>query len=184
MLTVAEAIAFAAGLNMVVAGEGFSLKEARTMPAWRNLIRNPLVHVALVAAVVVTQFRQCRKINVYPDNPQIPYNYANASWDVKNAAEYTMQKLSEEKDPEAYAAVCLPPDMTWPLPWYLRKAKAGYWPSIDALPMSLPKKPSVVILCDDDAEKRMELRFPELNGGAAYGIRPGVLCTVRYKDQN
>jgi len=182
MLTVVEAIAFAAGLNMVVAGEGFSRKEIRTMAAWRGLLRNPLLHVALVALVVVTQYKQCRKINIYPDSPLIPYNYANASWDVKNAAEFTMEKLAEEKDPEAYAAVCLPADMTWPLPWYLRKAKAGYWHSIDSLPMSLPRKPSVVILADAADEERMELRFPELNGGAIYGIRPGVLCSVRYKD--
>ena len=184
MLTVVEAIAFAAGLNMVLAGDGFSLKEVRTMPAWRGILRNPLLHVALVAIVVVTQFKQCRKIARYPDNSVIPYNYANASWDVKNAAEFTMKKLAEEKDPEAYAAICLPPEDTWPLPWYLRKAKAGYWQSIDALPMSLPKRPSVVILGDDDSEKRMEMRFPELNGGATYGIRPGVLCTIRYKDKD
>ena len=182
MLTVAEAIAFAAGLNMVLAGEGFSIKEMRTMPAWRAILRNPLLHVALVAIVVATQFGQCRKIGRYPDSPLIPYNYANASWDVKNAAEFATRRLAKENDPAAYIAVCLPPEDTWPLPWYLRKSKAGYWKSIDALPMSLPKKPSVVILNDDDAENRMELRFPELNGAATYGIRPGVLCTVRFKD--
>ena len=184
MLTVAEAMAFAAGLNIVVAGEGFSLKQVLTMPMWRRLVCSPLLHMALLALTVVTQYFLCEKIARYQDNPMIPYNYANASWDVRNAAEFAMRKLAEERDPEAYAAVCLPAEDTWPLPWYLRKSKAGYWQSIDALPLDLPKKPAVVILGDDDSEKRMEMRFPELNGGATYGIRPGVLCTVRYKDKD
>ena len=183
MLTVAEAMAFTAGASLAIAGEGFSLKQARTMPMWRRFLCNPLLLVALTAIVVVSQFKQCRKIARYQDNPMIPYNYANASWDVKNAAEFAMKKLAEENDPGAYAAVCLPADMTWPLPWYLRKAKAGYWKSIDALPLDFPRKPSVVIIGDDSEEKRLEMRFPELSGSAMYGIRPGVLCTVRYKDR-
>jgi len=181
MLTVAEAIAFAAGLNMVLAGEGFSLKEMRTMPAWRGILRNPLLHVALVATAVATQVNQCRKIGRYPDSPLIPYNYANASWDVKNAAEFAMKKLAGENDPEAYAAVCLPPEDTWPLPWYLRKAKAGYWASLDALPLSLQRKPSVLIVPEGLPAKRIGSRFPELDGCATYGIRPGALCTVWFK---
>ena len=183
MLTVAEAMAFAAGLNMAVAGEGFSLKQARTMPMWRRLVCSPLLNVLLLALAVRSQCIQCSKIGRYPDNSLIPYNYANASWDVKNAAEFAMKKLAEENDPGAYAAVCLPADMTWPLPWYMRKAKAGYWKSIDALPLDLPRKPSVVIIGEDSEESRLEMRFPELSGSAMYGIRPGVLCTVRYKDR-
>ena len=182
MLTVAEAMAFAAGLNTVVAGEGFSLKQVLTMPMWRRLVCSPLLHVALLALTVATQYFLCEKIARYPDSPLIPYNYANASWDVKNAAEFTMKKLAEDGE-GAYAAVCLPADMTWPLPWYMRRAKAGYWNSIDALPLDLPRKPSVVITGDDSEEKRLEMRFPELSGSAIYGIRPGALCTVRYKDR-
>ena len=184
MLTVAEAMAFTAGASLAVAGEGFSLKQACTLPLWRRFLCNPLIIVVLAAIAVVSQFKQCRKIARYPDNPMIPYNYANASWDVKNAAEFAMKKIAEENDPGAYAAVCLPADMTWPLPWYMRKAKAGYWKSIDALPLDLPRKPSVVIIGEDSEESRLEMRFPELSGSAMYGIRPGVLCTVRYKDRD
>ena len=184
MLTVAEAAALAAGASLAAAGSGFSIKQARDMPAWRAVLASPLLHVILLAATVFTQCRQCRKINMYPDNLQIPYNYANASWDVKNAAEFTMEKLSEEGDANAYAAVCLPPDMTWPLPWYLRKVNAGYWQSLDSLPLELPRRPAVVITGSDSEENRARLRFPELNGSAMYGIRPGVLCTVRFKDRD
>ena len=180
MLAVVEAFALAAGLAPADAVESFA-RDGR--PLLKRLANGPLLTLCLLAFVLHAQCRQCRKINLYPDNPLVPFNYANASWDVKNSSAFVLEQLAKA-GPGAFAAVCLPPEDTWPLPWYLRRGNAGYWTSLDALPVSLDAHPAaLVLLSDDPANDRVALRFPELNGSAVYGIRPGVLSTVYYRDE-
>ncbi|MGN0846613.1 MAG: hypothetical protein ACI4RA_04430 [Kiritimatiellia bacterium] len=121
-------------------------------------------------------------INREPDSPQIPYNYAHASPEVKQLAACVAAAVSHA-DPgtRPFIAVALPPADTWPFPWYNRAFEhlTGYWTKFDDL-VALEKtgaKPTVVIVPMTEGHLVQPL-FPHLKNTKRFYMRPGVRVRV------
>ena len=123
-----------------------------------------------------------RKICREPDAREIPYNYAHASPEVKELAACVDAAMKEAPDPKkAFIAVSLPPEDTWPFPWYnrTREPMTGYWTKFDDL-VELEKtgaKPTVVIVPMKEGHLVQPL-FPHLTHTKRFYIRPGVRARV------
>ena len=123
-----------------------------------------------------------QKINGAPDAREIPYNYAHASPEVKDLAACVDAAMKAAPDPrKAFIAVALPPEDTWPFPWYNRawEPKTGYWTKFDDL-VALEKtgaKPTVVIVPMREGHLVQPL-FPHLKHTKRFFIRPGVRARV------
>ena len=79
--------------------------------------------------------------------------------------------------PDPFAAVALPPDDTWPLPFYLRtvKDKVGYWTQFGELEAlaGLGRKPIVVVVPAEEGHLVQPL-FPHLKNTKRFEMRPRV----------
>ena len=123
-----------------------------------------------------------QKICRDPDAREIPYNYAHASPEVKELAACVDAAMKETPDPKkAFIAVSLPPEDTWPFPWYNRPRESltGYWTKFDNL-VALEKtgaKPTVVIVPMKEGHLVQPL-FPHLKHTKRFFIRPGVRARV------
>ena len=117
-----------------------------------------------------------------PDSRSIPYNYAHASPEVKDLAACVDAAMKAAPDPnKAFIAVSLPPEDTWPFPWYNRpwEPLTGYWTKFDDL-VELEKtgaKPTVVVVPMKEGHLVQPL-FPHLKHTKRFFIRPGVRARV------
>lgn len=115
-----------------------------------------------------------------PDSREIPYNYAAASPEVKELAAFVAQAM-EKPSAENLIAVALPPEDTWPFPWYNRKLDhcTGYWTSLEELRKLAEGgvKPSCVIVPMTEGHLVQPL-FPYLKETKRYFMRPGVRVRV------
>ena len=168
MLTVVEGLAVTAalGLDAVAAADTFSRTRRLALGLFLALLC-----LAPHGFDVVDELRR-------PAARTCPFAYAATSPDVANAAALIESTL-KSAPAGSFAAVALPATDTWPLPWYLRRVPAGFWQSLDLVPFDL--KPAVVIV-PEELSDRASQRFPELTGSGIYGLRPGVLITVLYRD--
>ena len=87
----------------------------------------------------------------------------------------------------SFAAVALPPEDTWPFPWYNRalEPQTGYWTNFEAL-RTLAKsdvKPTVVIVPMEEGHLVQPL-FPHLKNTKRFYMRPGVRVRVFWEDSN
>ena len=124
-----------------------------------------------------------------PDSKAIPYNYAAASPQVKDLANLIIEQLphpltSSPSHPSpltSFAAIALPPEDTWPLPFYLRsvKDKVGYWTSFGELEAlaGLGAKPNVVVVPAEEGHLVQPL-FPHLKNTKRFEMRPHVRIRV------
>ena len=127
-------------------------------------------------------------INRQPDSKKIPYNYASASPQARDLASLIIEKLSSPppqppatrlpaQASDLFAAIALPPEDTWPLPFYLRSAndKIGYWASLGELEAlaGLGRKPTVVVVSAEEGHLVQPL-FPHLKNTKRFEMRPHV----------
>lgn len=117
-----------------------------------------------------------------PDSKDIAYNYASASPQVKEMAKQIEEAISAKKDrPQAFVAVALKPEDTWPLPFYLRKleARVGYWTRFEDLEVieALGRKPDVVVVPAEHGHLVQPL-FPYLNKTKRFEMRHRVRVRV------
>ena len=117
-----------------------------------------------------------------PDSRAIPYNYAHSSPEVKDLAACVDAAIKSAPDPnKASIAASLPPEDTWPFPWYNRtwEPLTGYWTKFDDL-VELEKtgaRPTVVIVPMREGHLVQPL-FPHLKHTKRFFIRPGVRARV------
>lgn len=137
----------------------------RTIPALPSLLA--LVALACHLAGDVALFRA-------PDARTIPYNYAAASPEVKDLAAAAAAALDAS---DSFLAVALPPEDTWPFPWYNRphESRTGYWTSFAALEQLAAdgRKPAAVIVPAAQGHLVQPL-FPHLKHTSRHFMRPGV----------
>ena len=80
-----------------------------------------------------------------------------------------------------FIAVALPPEDTWPFPWYNRalESQTGYWTDFEALRILAKSdaKPSVVIVPMEEGHLVQPL-FPHLKNTKRFYMRPGVRVRV------
>ena len=78
---------------------------------------------------------------------------------------------------DTFAAVALPPEDTWPLPFYLREVggAVGYWTSFAELEAlaGLGAKPSVVVVPAEEGHLVQPI-FPHLKNTRRFEMRPRV----------
>ena len=180
-------------LGILIFGElvaGFSRWLVRKDPAvrscgWttnpskgRNLIVSAATSV-MVAAILLSEYvPQTIRMNRDPDSKEIPYNYASASPQVEDLA-----SLIIESSKDSFAAIALPPEDTWPLPFYLRSMgeRVGYWTSIADLEAlaRLDSKPGVVAVPAEEGHRAQAL-FPHLTNTRRFEMRPHVRVRVFY----
>ncbi|MGN0853789.1 MAG: glycosyltransferase family 39 protein [Kiritimatiellia bacterium] len=150
----------------------------------------PLVAAGIVAGIVAFRLPALAKMNRDPDAKEIPFNYANASPEVKDlaacvaaamAADASAAGPRAEEPAEKFVAVALPPADTWPFPWYNRplEGRTGYWTSFEDL-VTLQQsgaKPTVVIVPMAEGHLVQPL-FPHLTHTRRFRIRPKVRVRV------
>ena len=145
------------------------------------------VAAALLAATIGCNAAGLCALNRDPDAKDIPYNYASASPQVKELAALVLNiltpsspqpsTLNPQPPHHLFAAIALPPEDTWPLPFYLRTAgdKIGYWTSFGELEAlaGLGAKPSVVVVPAEEGHLVQPL-FPHLRNTKRFEMRPHV----------
>ena len=117
-----------------------------------------------------------------PDSKSIPYNYASASPQVKDMAQLIESIASKEKNAgKCFIAVALPPEDTWPLPFYLRgiNSNVGYWTQFEELEIlaALNRKPDVVVVPAEQGHLVQPL-FPHLKNTKRFEMRHRVRIRV------
>lgn len=165
MLSVVQALALAAAFGIGIVAPSASVKKA---------IRFSAV-VFVFAAVLTVHWRGVSFMNKVPDSTAIPYNYAQASYDVKNLVARIEKEMAPSGETE-YAAVVLPSSDTWPIPWYVRKfsGKVGYWTSWEQFEKTnIPESPKCIVVAESDSDK-VRKSFPALKNEASHAVRPGV----------
>lgn len=117
-----------------------------------------------------------------PDSKDIPYNYASASPQVKDMAQLIESRASDGKNAgKCFVAVVLPPEDTWPLPFYLRNinSNVGYWTQFEELEMLavLNRRPDVVVVPAEQGHLVQPL-FPHLKNTKRFEMRHRVRIRV------
>ncbi len=116
-----------------------------------------------------------------PDSSDIPYNYAHASPEVRELAACVTAAVAASPAAEPFIAVALPPEDTWPFPWYNRRLEhlTGYWTSFDDLRALADAgvKPTVVIVPMTEGHLAQAL-FPHLTHTKRFFMRPHVRVRV------
>ena len=149
-----------------------------------------LIAFAVVAGVVIFRQPALEKMNQDPDSKDIPFNYANASPEVKDLAACVTAAMTAEtprvgplaeSPAEKFIAVALPTADTWPFPWYNRpyEGRTGYWTTFEDL-VTLQKsgiKPTVVIVPMTEGHLVQPL-FPHLKNTKRFYMRPKVRVRV------
>lgn len=142
----------------------------------------------LIAAVFFTMTLLCHncalsaKMWIDPDSKEIPYNYASASPQVKDMAQLIKSCVSDGKNAgKCFIAVALPPEDTWPLPFYLRNinSNVGYWTQFEELEVlaALNRKPDVVVVPAEHGHLVQPL-FPHLKNTKRFEMRHRVRIRV------
>lgn len=145
-----------------------------------------LVCLAVIplSAIICDHIPGLRMIASEPDSKAIPYNYAAASPQVKDLAAAVADvasKCRSEERRKAFIAVALPPEDTWPLPFYLRSVKAGtgYWTQFGELEAlaGLGRRPDAVIVPAEEGHLVQPL-FPHLKNTRRFEMRPRVRVRI------
>jgi len=176
MLTVLEALAFAVAFLLYA--------EPRERPASRTRAKSaaPLFFTAvLFLATFAFQTEGVWRMSTLPEREAAPWDYATASPEVEQLAERVRRALVSE--PAKSAAVILPREDTWPLPWYLRdvKDRVGYWEpgtNIVETLAALKDKPFAAIVVPMEDGHLAQGLFPALARTTRHAIRNGVKARV------
>lgn len=134
-----------------------------------------------VLAGVAEHLPGLKLMNADPDAKAVPYNYAHASPEVKDLAACVDAAMRAADARKAFCAVSLPPEDTWPFPWYNRpwEPLTGYWTKFEDL-VELEKtgaKPTVVVVPMKEGHLVQPL-FPHLKHTKRFYVRPGVRARV------
>ena len=149
---------------------------AKLNPAGKTLV------VALSAVLLFENAAIVAKIWREPDSKSIPYNYAAASPQAKDMAKLVENTVREKgKGAGTFIAVAVPPEDTWPLPFYLRglNAKVGYWTKFEELEVlaALKRNPDVVVVPAEQGHLVQPL-FPHLKNTKRFEMRHRVRMRV------
>ena len=160
------------------------------IPRWLAHAISVIAYLMLVLMLAGSNIILSSHIFHDPDSRDIPYNYAAASPEVKELASTVAAALSPTHQPTnspthqlttAFIAVALPPEDTWPFPWYNRalESQTGYWTDFEALRILAKSdaKPSVVIVPMEEGHLVQPL-FPYLKNTKRFYMRPGVRVRV------
>ncbi len=149
-----------------------ALAPCACLPSCGNVCRHA-VRALLLLAIACHAIGICA-MNRDPDSKDIPFNYASASPQAKDLAALVESQLATNG---AFAAVALPPEDTWPLPFYLRAAggNVGYWTQLAELEAlaGLGRKPAVVVVPAEEGHLVQPL-FPHLTRTKRFEMRPRV----------
>ena len=138
-----------------------------------------MAFLVIYGSALTCNIKEDIHINRDPDSKDIPYNYASASPQVKDLASLIIDKIASSQPPTAncFTAVALPPEDTWPLPFYLRtiRDKVGYWTQFGELEAlaGLGAKPSVVVVPAEEGHLVQPL-FPHLKNTKRFEMRHRV----------
>ena len=157
-----------------------------------------MVFLAIFGSVLTCNITEVIRLNRDPDSKDIPYNYASASPQVQDLASLVIEnvkckiengKCQPVQEQSAilhstfsilhspFVAVALPPEDTWPLPFYLRSIKdnIGYWTQFGELEAlaGLGRKPTVVVVPAEEGHLVQPL-FPHLKNTKRFEMRPRV----------
>ena len=149
---------------------------ARLKPAGKTLFP------ALAAVLLCENAAIAAKMWRDPDSKDIPYNYASASPQVKDMAKLVENAVREKgKGAGTFVAVAVPPEDTWPLPFYLRglDARVGYWTKFEELEVlaALKRNPDVVVVPAEQGHLVQPL-FPHLINTKRFEMRHRVRMRV------
>ena len=161
--------------------------------AWAILRRLPglplkTLALGLLAAGAVHLGWECWWLNFrLPADQRNPYVYAHTSTDALNLAA-RLERLAELSD-EGHAMVIhvVTPENYWPLPWYLRKFKAGHvgcWhdPAVWAEETAPYPPPSVILLTADVAQSVEAQLRAGYNRQMIFGLRPEVFLSAYVRE--
>jgi uncharacterized protein (TIGR03663 family) len=159
-----------------------------------------MAFLVIYGSALTCNIKEDIHINRDPDSKDIPYNYASASPQVKDLASLIIDKIASSQPPATnsnlqtpnsklqtlnsklqptnfFVAVALPPEDTWPLPFYLRtiRDKVGYWTQFGELEAlaGLGAKPSVVVVPAEEGHLVQPL-FPHLKNTKRFEMRHRV----------
>ncbi len=122
-----------------------------------------------------------RRMAAEPDSKGIPYNYAAASPQVKDMAATISGAILRQTNGVPFAAVVVPREDTWPLPFYLRSVNGsvGYWTRFEELEALAETggRPSVVVVPAEEGHLVQPL-FPYLRHTRRFEMRPRVRIRV------
>ncbi len=117
-----------------------------------------------------------------PDSKDIPYNYAAASPEVKELATTVADAMvAATNRSSAFVAVALPPEDTWPFPWYNRpyEPQTGYWTAFEDLkPLATSDAQPTVVIVPMTEGHLVQPLFPHLKNTRRFYMRPGVRVRV------
>jgi len=169
-------LAFLAALGLALCAEMFACLPARVPQRAVRAVFLAILPLVLAATNVPSLVKMFRN----PDAPDIPFNYAAASPEVKDLARFVEEAMANPcADP--LTAVALPPEDSWPFPWYnrARNDRTGYWTDFAALERLAAQgvKPSCVLVPMAQGHLVQPL-FPHLKETKRYYMRPGVRVRV------
>jgi uncharacterized protein (TIGR03663 family) len=159
--------------------------------AWTRICRLPgraakLVLVMLLLGATGQLGWQCYRLNFrFPADVRNPYVYAHTAPDVLNLAA-RVEQLAELSPPGQEMLIhVVTPDNYWPLPWYLRRFKAGYWQDAQAWQRAVPHSPPpAIIIFTPDVQPEIAAGLRAKYGPPMlFGLRPGVLLTMYVRDE-
>ena len=169
---------------MLTVVEGMAISAALGTWIFLSSNKNKWVKVAafsiIFALSLFINIRGIIFINKYPDVKTIPYNYAHASYDVQDLAEKTISSLKASNNDFEYAAIILPREDTWPLPWYLRKysKRIGYWQDAKSFINFAKRNPPVCIITTPSEEESLGEFTKTLPNKSTHSIRPGKIVNI------
>jgi len=168
MLTVLEAMAVACGI--------LAFTQTPDDDAGDRASR---IGMLLLAVLSAEQLLMCQTIARDPDAAKIPWNYAHASPQARELAEAADKVLQTNAD--GFLAVALPPENTWPFPWYNRanEKRTGYWTTFEGLEdlAKRGEKPLAVIVPAEEGHLVQPL-FPHLKNTKRFEMRPKVRVRI------
>ncbi len=112
----------------------------------------------------------------FPPDPSNPYAYVETSADLLNLARRVEDISAVAVDGrDMLIEVVTDPYDTWPIPWYLRRHRAGYWNSF----ADVPREPLPTILITSPLmEQQVPAGIRENYQVEFFGLRPNVLLLV------
>jgi uncharacterized protein (TIGR03663 family) len=163
---------------VVMAGAGVAvLWSWRRHPAWR-------IGVAVVLAAGVTHLaaQAHRTAFRYADSQRNPHVYAHTLSSVLELME-RVDALIEVSPQGAQTVVKVMAEGQdyWPLPWYLRERRAGYYP---AVPSTLEEAMADILITSPQFEPRVQAVLGErMTSLGMFGLRPGVFLQLHVESE-
>ena len=154
-------------LLLAGAGVGSLWMDLKMFPNFR--VTRTLLLLGMLWLLALQTLQAVRASYRMPSDPRNPYVYAHTAQDALDMIAYIRKRTGT-----GLAAFALPPSDTWPMPWYLKDIKAGYWTALDQIPAGT--RPRVLVV--PGATEELPKRFGTPVSSRFFAVRPGVLVSV------